>query len=72
MSIDREKLKSLQFNAKGRSRPKSRVNSDGTRTSEILDEDDGRKMAETREHGSGRVDVTAFPKQARMGVKGSM
>ena len=66
--IDREALASLQFNGQGMTVPQSRVNADGTRTTEILDDENGRMMAHKTEHKSGRVDANVFPQAVKAGA----
>lgn len=66
----RDKLRSLQFNTKGRTQARSRV-VDGKKQTQILHEGDGadrvhggKVAAITTEHASGRVDAQVFPKSA--------
>lgn len=65
--IDRTALRSLAFSAfPPRSRTISSTRDTITRT--IIDQDSGRVMGATTEHGSGRVDTEVTPAAAGVGL----
>lgn len=67
--VDPEALKSLVFNPVGMTVPHSKV-VDDKKVTEILDDSSGRKMAESTEHKSGRVDANVFPEPATTSTRG--
>gem|GEM_PF-4065016 len=66
--VDRAALKSVHFNGQGMTVPRSWVNDDDTKTTEVLDDNTGRRMAHTTEHASGRVDANVFPEPVKAGA----
>ena len=65
--IDREALKSLQYQPAGSTNPRQRVAPDGTKRTEVLRSSDGSTAGIQTEHQSGRVDAQAFPKSPTSG-----
>lgn len=59
--LDRQALRSLQFRGQGFKRPRVAVDrAAGTRTTEVLHNDDGGTAALTTEHKDGRVDANVM------------
>lgn len=59
--IDRDGLRSLQFNGQGMRVPRSRV-VDDKKLVEIIDQDDGRTAGYHTHHKSGRLDADVHPR----------
>ena len=67
--VDREALGSLVFNPAGKTVPGTKI-VDDKKVTDILDDESGRKMAESTEHKSGRVDANVFPEPATTNTRG--
>lgn len=61
--IDRDALRSIQFNGQGMTVPRSRINADGTKTVDVIGEG-GRTAGHHTHHGDGRVDTTVLAQPA--------
>ncbi len=59
--IDRDALRSLQFNGKGMRVPRSKVVND-KKLVEIIDQDNGRTVGHHTHHKSGRLDANVNPR----------
>lgn len=59
--LDRDALRSLQFNGQGMKVPRSFVDGGDRKVTELLHADHGRTAGWTMEHKSGRVDANATP-----------
>lgn len=69
--IDRDGLRSLQFNGQGMRVPRTKVVND-KKLVEIIDQDSGRTAGYHTHHGSGRLDADVMPRtvNASTGAQG--
>lgn len=63
--VDRDALRSVQFNGQGMTVPRSKINRDGTKSVEVIAEG-GRSAGHHTHHPDGRVDATAIIPAADM------
>lgn len=62
--VDRDALRSLQFNGKGMRIPRTVVRN-GNKVTEIVNEFDGSTAGAYTEHASGRIDANVTPKAVK-------
>lgn len=67
--IDREALRQVQIQSAGRTVPKEKVNPDGTKSRQLINENTGQQSGYQTIHGSGRVDAVVTPETIRAGIK---
>jgi len=65
--LDRDGLKSISFEPAGATKPRSVVNADGSKSTEIFNENDGSTAAVSTERADGSNDINAFAKAPKIG-----